>query len=135
MTVAQAQPSTNGVVRIARKGIILFAFGDDPPFQVDVVSIHDEWLVIDKAFRDVNDAVPPDQSLQYSAAKVQFVQAIAKKAYAGLEQFKAPELTHAECFEFIAKIFEEVDKLRPFFVPKLQERPSSPENTEIRFSQ
>jgi hypothetical protein len=135
VNATEATPSKNGEVRrIAKMGLIPVAFHDLPAFVVDIVALHDEWLVIDKSFRNEKDEVPPENALAYSGAKVQFVQSICQKGYAQTQQ-EAPVLSHAECFHFIAIMFEEVEKLRPFFVPKLRELPSSPENTEVRFSQ
>lgn len=121
--------SQNGVVRIGRKGIINFAFGDDgAPFALDVIRAYDEWAQIDQSFRDESGKIVKDQIVAWSGARASFVQQIVEQAG------QAINLSGAEVNDFMARLEEEVMKLRAFFEPRTPEKPSSPESTELRFS-
>lgn len=125
---------TNGVVRIGRKGMVKFAIGEDgPPFDLDVVRVFDEWAQIDQSYRDENGVIAKDQIIAWSGARGSFVQKLLNDVYTMYVGVAAPTLTGAEVGDFMARLTEEVDKLRSFFEPRLQNKPTSPEGTEIRF--
>ncbi len=121
-----------GVIPIARKGRKKFAFGDSPPFEVDVVKVWDEWADIDRSFRvpDPTDPkatiVPDDAFTSYRQAKSAYV-----KQLSGMD-----ELSEAEVVEFMTKIGDEVKELKVFFQPRSASEPSSQESTKtVVFSQ
>jgi hypothetical protein len=124
----------NGVIRLSRKGLKKFAFGDDgPPFEVDVVTTFQQWSELDEGYRDENRGVK--DMMSYHTAAVEYVKHISKYN----------ELTVAEAFDFIARLREAYDDVAVFFRPKSLEERGSPgtsaegsENTlvktEMRFS-
>ncbi len=127
--------ANNGVIRIGRKGLKKFAFGDDGlPFEVDVVVAFQEWVSIDESFRptevdaDGDRLIPTDQMTAYHAAAVDFAHGLS-----GPEQ---GSITTAEALDFIARLREQYDELAVFFRPKLQEERASPDTSEaeLRFS-
>lgn len=147
--------ASNGIIRIARKGLRKFAFGEDgEPFEVDVVSTFQQWLLIDASFRpdvpddDGNAPVPNESIPDYHQAAVKFVQmlATAPPTQHCPQPVQPPNLTIAEALDFIARLREQYDELADFFRPKLRERPGSPatsaagspdtsESTSMRFSE
>ena len=129
-----ATAQDNGVLRISRKGRCKFAFGDDLPFEVDVVAVFDEWVQIDSSFRNEAGELPPDKVCAYGGSKLSFVQSIVNAAYQ-TQGTNGPSLSHAEAAEFLAMVQTKIEELRPFFAPKSAGLPSSREHTELRFSQ
>lgn len=125
----------NGVIRIGRKGRIKFAFGEDEPFEVDVIEVHDSWYATDQQYRDEKGDIPVEQTLVYHEAERAFVQNIVNACYQDGKHTQPPVLTHAEAMEFIAKVASEVAKLRDFFEVRLSDPHVSPERTAVRFSQ
>ncbi len=126
----------NGVVRIARKGLVKFAFGDGPEFQIDVIAVYDEWWQADASMR-TDGKLPTDKQVAWNETRRAFVQNIAAQAARKSDpacDWK-PALSMAEVGEFMARLNDEVEKLRPFFAPTAGVPPSSPENTGLRFSQ
>lgn len=120
---------SNGVIRIGRKGIKKFAFGEDgPAFEVEVVEAFHEWVNTDGGFRDENRIVKDEDIASYHEAAVKFV--------TGLSKYKEGEITKAEALDFIARLREEYDKLATFFQPKSPEKLDSPATTgsELTFS-
>jgi hypothetical protein len=127
--------ASNGVIKIGRKGLKKFAFGendDAPVFEVDVVTTVREWGVINDSFRqndDINDRrIPADLMPEYHKAAVKFVEGLCDK-YKG-------ELTIAEALDFIARLHEVYEEMAVFFLPKSRKEPDSPatSETEVRFS-
>jgi hypothetical protein len=127
--------ASNGVLRIGRKGLKKFAFGEEddaPVFEVDVVTTVRDWGVINNAFRqndDPNDrTIPDDRMGEYHDAMVRFVEGLCP-AYKG-------KLTKAEALDFIARLHEVYEELAVFFLPKSRKEPDSPatSETELRFS-
>jgi hypothetical protein len=125
----------NGVIRIGRKGKFKFAFGDDEPFEVDVIEVHDSWYATDQQFRDEKGEIPVDKTLQYHETERAFVQNIVNASYGHGRQSTAPILTHAEAMEFIARVATEVRKLAPFFEVSSSDPQDFPQRTDIHFSQ
>ncbi len=135
--------ANNGVIRIGRKGLKKFAFGEDgAPFEVDVVVAFQEWIGIDDSFRpmlpddDGNRMIPVDQMPAYHDAAVKFVQNLATDYTPGSGTGKPPNITTAEALDFVARLREQYDELAVFFRPKLREERDSPATSEaeLRFS-
>ncbi len=122
----------NGVIRIGRKGIKKFAFGEDgEPFEVDVVVAFQEWIRIDDEFRDVERNIPLSDMINWHQAAVNFVTALS-----GGDIHKGTLITVAEALDFIARLRECYDEVAVFFRPKSREERDSPDSTEaeLRFS-
>jgi hypothetical protein len=136
--------ANNGVIRIGRKGIKKFAFGDDEPFEVDIVVAFQEWVGVDESFRPTdpdtegNRSIPTDQMMAFHQAAVDFVEGLANKAWADGAGTPPPavDLTKAEALDFIARLREQYDELAVFFRPKSREKPDSQDTSaaELRFS-
>lgn len=119
----------NGVIRIGRKGIKKFAFGDDgAPFDVDVVVVLQKWVAVDNGFREssTDESILTEHIPMYHQAAVAFV----KEVSGGYE------VTTAEALDFLARLREQYDELVAFFRPKSRDEPDSPGSTatELRFS-
>ncbi len=132
----------SGVIRIGRKGLRKFAFGDDgSPFEVDVVTAFRQLVTIDEGFRPAdaddegNRPIPTESMLAYNQAMVAFVQSLACG-----DEFKpgrVPDITVAEALDFIARLREQYDELADFFRVKLRPAPGLPATSEapsVRFS-
>lgn len=123
--------TSNGVIRIGRKGLKKFAFGDDGrPFEVDVVVEFQRWVEIDDSFRPPEPdeeglrRIPAKDMGEYHKAAVGFVFSLSNT-----------EVTTAEALDFIARLREQYDELASFFRPKLREEQDSPVSSgaELRF--
>lgn len=114
--------SDNGVIRIGKKGIKKFAFGDGEPFSVDVVTVFHQWLAIDDGFRQEQEdrRIPLAEMGGYNAAAQSFVQELC-----------GCEITTAEALDFIARLREQYDELADFFQPKSPEKQDSPASSEV----
>lgn len=130
---------SNGIIRIKRKGLKKFAFGEEgEPFEVDVVSAFQIWIGIDEEFRTettiAKDGTPYKtiptadmcKSGGYHDAAVSFVKELSK----------ADTLTVAEALDFIARLREQYDLLVDFFHPKRPQEDDSPDTSgaELQFS-
>lgn len=144
MQATAVQPSTNGVIKIARRGKVKFELEDGKPFELDVVSVHDDVIDLDWSFRDVdgqgNGVVPQAKRQEWKKAIHDFWQAVVNDGYAAMQyDVGAPSLTRAETEALAHAISEEVKKLRDFFLPKKDASSPSPSSTEAgsetRFSQ
>lgn len=131
----------NGVIRIGRKGVKKFAFGEDgKPFDVDVVVAFQGWLCIDDEFRErdgcVDRTIKTSDMPEYHRAAVDYVQGLATNHITG-QRSDEPILTVAEALEFIALLREEYDGLLTFFRPKSLGEQDSPDTSEggLRFSE
>ncbi len=130
-----ASTSSNGVIRVGRKGRKKFAFGEDgKPFDVDVVVAFQEWICIDDRFRENSEdrSIAVADMHQYHQAAVDFVKALATDPTTDL----SPEITTAEALDFIARLREQYDEVAAFFHPKSREEPELPDTSEaeMRFS-
>jgi hypothetical protein len=128
--------ASNGVIRIGRKGIKKFAFGEDGPvFEVDVVTAFQQWIAIDESFRGESgkESVKTQDMPQYHHAATEYAKQLSGSAD-GMPQY--PNLTTAEALDFIARLREQYDELADFFRPKSRERPDSlgTSEAELRFS-
>lgn len=125
---------SNGVIRIGRKGVKKFAFGDGEPFDVDIVVAFQEWIGIDDEFRpaepdaDGRRPIPTAEMPRYHAEAAAYVSRLSNV-----------DVTAAEALDFIARLREQYDELAVFFQPKsLVERDSQSSSepvSELRFSE
>ena len=120
--------ASNGVIRIGRKGLRKFAFGEDgAPFEVDIVEAFQNWIGIDDNFRSLNadQTIPVAEMPAYHQAAQMFVKGLSNT-----------EVTVAEALDFIARLREQWDELSVFFRSKSREKPDSPDTSEaeLRFS-
>lgn len=136
--------ANNGVIRIGRKGLKKFAFGEEgtpgsEPFQVDVVVAMQQWFIIDENFRPIdedsegNRSIPLTEMPAYHIAVQTFATNLATANGANKEP---PTISVGEALDFIARLREAYNELAVFFRPKsLQERelPATSE-AELRFS-
>ncbi len=135
--------ANNGVIRIGRKGIKKFAFGEDgKPFDVDIVVAFQGWLCIDDEFREregvVDRTIITADMPEYHQAAVQYVKQLSSDFVSkDGSNLTTVDLTVAEALEFIALLREEYDKLVTFFRPRSQDEPDSPDTSEggLRFSE
>jgi hypothetical protein len=133
----------NGVIRIGRKGVKKFAFGDGPPFDVDIVVVFQEWVAIDESFRPIKPnengerLIPTDQMPAYHRAAVEFVERIGADGAPGSGTGRSLGINPAEALDFIARLREQYDELAVFFRPKLRDEPDLPDSLEagLRFSE
>lgn len=130
--------ASNGVVRIGRKGLKKFAFGDDgTPFEVDVVVAFQAWIGVDDEFRPVDEdanghrPIPTAEMPAYHQAAVEFVRGLAAIPSQTGKDSILPDITVAEALDFIARLREAYDELAGFFRPKSREKPDSPATSEV----
>lgn len=144
--------SNNGIIRIGRKGIKKFAFGEEgtsgsEPFAVDVVVAFQKWMQIDDSFRpEEEDAqglrkVPMSEMLAYQQAAVEFVEDLRGRGIVrdGVTVSGYEPVNAAEALDFLARLREEYDRLADFFHPRSRQKPDSPATSaepsaELRFS-
>lgn len=139
----------NGVIRVGRKGLKKFAFGEDGPvFEVDVVVAFQEWITTDASFRQEDGTGPilSTDMAAYHLAAVGFAEKISGNEPNPLTEAMAAErcinrpskITTAEALDFIARLREQYDELVVFFQPRSRERLASPDISEgasaLRFS-
>ena len=123
--------ASNGVIRVGRKGLKKFAFGEEgEPFEVDVVVAFQEWCAIDESFREHSEdrSISVNDMSAWHRAAVEFVN--------GLARTEKLEVTTAEALDFIARLREQYDELVDFFQPRKRAEPESPGSSgaELRFS-
>ena len=111
---------SEGVIKIGRKGIRKFAFGDGAEFAIDVISVRNEWLEIDRSFRDENSMIAPENVAKLNQSALAFVREVAKDQSVNM----------SEALEFMARLTEEAAKLRRFFVPAFDEKLESQGSSE-----
>lgn len=113
--------ASNGVIRIGRKGIKKFAFGEDgAPFDVDVVVAFQEWINIDARFRNEETGLIPHTDMPaYHAAAVEYA-----------IRLSGGPVTTAEALDFVARLREQYDELIDFFQPRSREKLDSPDTSE-----
>jgi hypothetical protein len=136
-------PSANGVVRISRRGIAKFQFGDDDaPFEVDVIAVYDAWQTIMWSHLELNDKgegiLPNSKIEEYGQVRLDFVQSVVNTAYQRLGG-SPPDLSRAEAEAFLNEIAAQKEVLRNFTGSKKETPSSAPESTgdseRINFSQ
>ncbi len=142
--LTKTTPSTNGVVKIARRGRAKFQFGDDDqPFEVDVLAVYDQWYVVNWQLRDIDEkgdgVVPNDKQDEFGQNRLNFAQAVVNSAYESQQLGAAPVLCRAEAEAFIDEISKKAAELRNFTVSKKDTPSSQPDSTgesaRINFSQ
>lgn len=127
----------DGVIRIGRKGIKKFAFGDGPVFEVDVVRAFHEWLRTDEQYRkeegENKGKVLAEDLPAYHQAAVEFAQLLATPV--GSQD--VPIITVAEALDFKARLCEQYGELADFFLPKKRQKDESPDTSgvELQFSE
>lgn len=143
MSVVEAKQNLNGVIRISRKGVVKFAFGEEgDEFPVDVRVVYDAWREVDWQLRNDKGELPNDKWVEHGQNRIKFVQEIVNGAYQVLmmdgQPREVPEVSGSEAVAFIDRVYEEVEKAHNFFSPKKDEPSSSPGNqpeVRINFSQ
>jgi hypothetical protein len=133
--------SANGekIIKIGRMGRTIIQLGDDETgirIAVDAVRTYNAWLEVSRAFQNEQGVILPENRTAANTAMYQFVKGIFTAALAASEQGGAvnlDDLTEAESNCFLARITEEVMRLRTFFEINLPEKPSSQESTQLRF--
>lgn len=116
---------SNGVIRVGRKGLKKFAFGEEgEPFQVDVVEAFQAWIGIDDSFRDEKRELPTASMQEYHRSAVDYVRGLSG----------CGDITIAEALDFIARLREAYDEVADFFQPRSKTKLSSVESLEARFS-
>lgn len=140
--------ANNGVIRIGRKGLKKFVFGEEgAPFEVDVVVAFQQWLTLDETFREQFEPdaeglhiIPSAAMQQYHEMAVEFVSGLAHNTHTPPGRPIPPilVLTTAEALDFIARLRECYDELTVFFRVKSREKQDSPDTSEakveLRFS-
>lgn len=143
MAVAELHGNMNGVVRISKRGLVKFQFGDEtdnePVLTFDVVEVHDNYMQVDWQYRDKDGVLPKEKWRENSDECFQVLQSFVNDAYAKSGGDKTPYLlSRGEAEIFLSMIRKEVKMLRDFISPP-KEEPTSPqansEGTEVRFSQ
>ena len=130
--------ASNGVIRIGRKGIKKFAFGEDGvAFDVDVVVTFQEWVNIDEQFRDRSEdrTILTTDMPKYHEEAVRFAVEIRSRGTLA-SQVDTSSITTAEALDFIARLRECYDEVSVFFRPKLRKERDLPDSSEaeLRFS-
>lgn len=141
--------SSNGVVRIARKGRRKFAFGEEgtpgsAPFTVDVVDVFHSWLGTYDQFRQEEEdesgerPIPRENREAYHAGAVQFVEALRNSPTDVRGEERYEEVSVAEAMDFMARLREAYDELVVFMQAKSRAKQDSPatseEPSQLRFS-
>lgn len=139
--------ASNGVIRIGRKGIKQFAFGEDgqpgsEPFKVDVVTAFDKWIEIDNNFRpeeadeDGNRLIPRSELPAYHQATIDFVESLRGNNRTSSMPEGYEEVNISEALHFIARLREEYNELADFFRPRSRQKPEQQDTSEVelRFS-
>lgn len=132
----------NGIIKIGRKGLKKFAFGDGPVFEVDVVVAFQEWIRIDDSFRPPEDEegnrrIPMEQMGEYHKTALEYVNELRNRGTRGeVSPNDANRLTTAEALDFLARLREQYDELANFFRPKSRDEPDSQDTSRVehRFS-
>lgn len=139
--------ANNGVIRIGRKGIKQFAFGEEgtpgsEPFNVEIVTAFEAWLAIDNNFRPVqedsdgNRPVPMEELPKHTNALVLFVESLRPEAPKKLPGYEP--VNSAEARDFLARLREAYDELVVFFRPKSRQEQDSQDTsggTSLQFSE
>lgn len=132
------QSNGESIIKIGKKGRVLFQFRDCEPFAVSVIMLQNQWAEIDRTFRDEEMKMQPGAYQQWLKALWDFVSSIEAKpgqtVAQQLHEAGENELDPAEALEFINLVNDECDKLVPFFERKSKDEPSSRENITPRYS-
>lgn len=137
---------SNGIIRIGKKGLKKFAFGEEGSpggevFEIDVVATIQEWFNIHAEFVELGEededgtkSIPNAEIPRYQQAAVEYVERLRATTN---KEGNYPPVTVAEAFDFIARLRECHEELVSFFRPKLQKEQDSQDTSEVelRFSE
>ena len=119
--------SSNGIIRIGRKGMRKFAFGEDgPAFEVDVVVAFHRWIEIDDGFRKM---MTDDDGSSRQTVPMTDMPRYHKEAVAFVAGLGGGTVTTAEALDFLARLREQYDELADFFRPRSPQERASPVTT------
>ena len=137
-----ATASLNGVIKITRRSLYKFQFGDSGEIiTLDIIEIADQWHEINFALRILEGdswILPPAKVNEFGVNRLNFVQSLVNDAYALQHpSVQAPSLSRIEAEEFIRQVQKGADELRNFTLPKKEETSSALESTDrgVNFSQ
>ncbi len=113
---------TNGVVRIGKKGIKKFAFGDGPEFEVDAIAASNDWDEFSEQFWEVG----PDGTKTLKSGK---------EYYTYLQQWvtqlnNGVPVSQMEAAEFLKEIRLYVESCADFFDIRRHKKQPSPGSSE-----
>lgn len=116
------------IIKIGRKGLKKFQYAEDTPVvTLDVIHVYNQWLALERVFRNEQGVVPPEKNPEVNAALNEF----------SCNMLQAKDgMSDADALHFQAVLFKEVDKLTAFFDVKSADEPSSPpSSTTLVFSE
>lgn len=121
-----SQENGSTIIKLGRKGVRKFQFDEDTPIvELDVIHCWNQWLTVERSFRNEKGEVPPEKNPEVNMALNQF----------SCQMLQVQEMSDANALEFQAVLGKEVDKLLPFFDASSEDEPSSPPNsTTVVFS-
>jgi len=127
--------SMNGVLKVTRRSVAKFQFGDEEPaISLDVIEVSDMWHEINFSLRVLeNDMwiLPANKTNEFAVNRLNFVQSLVNDAYAVQHPEKpVPTLSRMEAEEFIRLVQKETESLRNFSSKTEGETSSVPENTD-----
>jgi hypothetical protein len=123
--------SNGSIIKVGSRSLRKFQIGDGPVFQVDVIKVYDQWIEIDRRFRDAEGKVPPENRQQLRQAGWEFVSMLERMDLSEAEQAALRPIDGAQAEEFMSLLTREVLSLQDFFAGILPRRPSSPERTTV----
>ena len=121
--------ASNGdeVIRIEKKGIKKFAFGDGPVFSVDVIRAMDAWNGIDGEYRDAAGGVPKEKLAAWRRAQLNFARDwVTATVDPQVAAQIVPEIDDAQALAFINRLDAYIDGLKDFFGVRTGKEPSPP---------
>lgn len=145
-----SQSNGSGVIRIGRKGLKEFAFGDEgtpgsEPFKIDVVTTFQHWLILVDSFRgeqtddEGNHLIPREVVPTYHQAAIEFVEGWRCPDPEARKTPGYQALTTTEALEFTARLREEYDRLADFFQYKSSKEQDKPATlapaTSVQYSE
>jgi hypothetical protein len=119
----------DSILKIGTEGRLKMAFGDRQAFEIDVLQVNSAWVAIDAAFRGPDGQIPRERIQELNQELWAFVLGIAAGTITN------EDLNLTMCLRFIKHVTEEADRLKDFFDVKSRGEPSSPERTELIYSQ
>jgi len=121
-----ADSNGDGIIKIGSKSKRKFQVPGLAVFECDVIDVQNQWREIDAGFRDSEGGLPVEN--------IRPLQQAALMLFLAVTGYDEGSVENAQALEFLKHISEIGDELHHFFVPKLSEKPSSPQATELRFS-
>lgn len=132
-----ATASMNGVIKITKRSLRQFQFGEDETtITLDVIEVADQWHEINFALRVLEGemwTLPANKVNEFAVNRLNFVQSLVNDALGDA----APTLSRIEAEEFIRAIQKEAEELRNFSSSKTGESSSALESMDrgVNFSQ